>query len=206
MTRRSSLTALASSLVALALLAFPVAAKEGGTAMLDTAIPRDAEPGSTIDVGWVAYVNDPAGRQPITGSPVFIRLVPLTGDSTEASGRETTARSGHYTASIVVPAGGIARVESGLRGESCDESGCKRSDWMFAIVGTALADPVAAVAPEPVADPVADPAAAPAGARTTSPSSTSIVPWVLLAAAGVAAGIAVIALGRRRLRGEGAPV
>jgi hypothetical protein len=202
MTRRSSLTALAGAFVAVALLAFPVAAKEGGTATLDTAIPRDTEPGSTIDVGWVVYVADPAGRQPITGSPVFIRLVSPTGASTEASGHETTARSGHYAATIVVPTGGVAKVESGLRGESCDKSGCARSDWMFTMVGTSLADPVAAVPPKPVAPPAADPVAAP----TTTPASSSIAPWILLGAAGVAVAIAVIAMGRRRLRGEGASV
>ena len=63
-------------------------------------------------------------RQPIYGSSVFIRLVSVDRtSSTEVRGTESPTGSGHYVASIEVPAGGIGEVVVGLVGEACTASG-----------------------------------------------------------------------------------
>ena len=108
-------------------------AKEGAEAALDAPIPPGAEPGSEIDVGWSAGWPDGAGRlDPIIGSPVFIRLTSVDGsEKVEASGTERPSGSGHYVATITVPRGGVGLVEIGLRGESCVNGECLRSDIAF---------------------------------------------------------------------------
>ena len=55
------------------------AAKGGALASLDTPIPRDAEPGTEIDVAWRAWTPDGGTDWPFSGSPVFIRLVSADG-------------------------------------------------------------------------------------------------------------------------------
>ena len=107
----------------IALTAAPALAKEGAEAKLDTAIPRDAEPGSTIDVGWSVFSTF---EDVPTGSRSTVRR------STSGSWHPTAKRrprspvpskpsgSGHYTASIEVPAGGIGEVVVGMVGEACD--------------------------------------------------------------------------------------
>src|SRR4051812_8392422 len=102
-SRLRSLAGLFAIGALLAVAASPVAAKEGAIAKLDTAIHRDAEPGSTIQVGWSVFVVAADGEHPVYGSPVYVKLVGPDGSSTRESGTETPAGSGHYVASIVVP-------------------------------------------------------------------------------------------------------
>jgi hypothetical protein len=174
MTRRTAHPALPLALpialLALLSLAVPVAAKEGMAAELDAPVSRDAEPGSTVEVGFDVYVEEPSGRFPVQGSPLFIRLVPPDrGGSREARAREMPSGSGHYVASVVVPRGGIDRVEIGLRGESCDATGCRRSDMLVALVGDVL---VAGSVPGAVAG--APSAAATAGTVTATAQPASL--------------------------------
>jgi len=109
------------------------AAKEGAVATLDAPIPPGADPGSEVEVAWSAGWPDVAGGlDPIIGSPVFIRLTSADGSQkVEASGTERSSGSGHYVATITVPRGGVGLVEIGLRGESCVNGECFRSDLMF---------------------------------------------------------------------------
>jgi MYXO-CTERM domain-containing protein len=116
-------------------LAGVAAAKEGAEASLDAPIPPGAEPGSEIEVGWSAgWPDGTGGLDPIIGSPVFIRLTSVDGsEKVEASGTERPSGSGHYVATITVPRGGVGLVEIGLRGESCVNGECFRSDIPFVL-------------------------------------------------------------------------
>lgn len=166
--------ALSIALLALLSLAAPVAAKEGMAAELDAPISRDAEPGSTVEVGFDVYVEEPTGRFPVQGSPLFIRFVPPDGGTAlEARARETPPGSGHYVASVAVPRGGIGRVEIGLQGEGCDATGCRRSDMLVALVGDVL---VAGSVPGAVvgAPPAAATAPVTATARPASPDEPAV--------------------------------
>ena len=118
--------------VLLLALAGAAAAKGNALAELDTPIPPGAEPGSVLSVGWRAWVPDVEGDWPFAGSPVFLRLTSPDGTaSTEAFGVENPRGSGHYLATIEVPAGGAGLVEVGLFGESCVDGVCSRSDILF---------------------------------------------------------------------------
>ena len=118
-------------------LAGAATAKGNALAELDTPIPPGAEPGSELPVGWRAWVPDVDGQWPFSGSPVFIRLSSADGSqATEAFGAENPRGSGHYLATIEVPAGGVGRVEVGLFGESCVHGVCSRSDILFHLPDT----------------------------------------------------------------------
>lgn len=176
----------ASLLIALGLTTtvIPAVLAKGGIAALDTQIPSDPEPGSELTIGWaVGYPVENATPAPFSAVGMFIRFVPPTGEPTEAVGRED--RPGHYTATIVVPAGGIAHVEVGLRGESCMGDVCERSDLMFALA-EAPAEPAPAVVE------AAPQAEVPAGSQPTTetPSTPNVDLPVLLAVLG---GVAVLA-------------
>jgi hypothetical protein len=128
---------LRSGLIAVALLlslAGAAGAKEGGQARLDAPIPPDAEPGSTIEIGWRVWVVEEGTEQPVIGSPLFVRLTSRDGSETvEASGHESPSGSGHYVASVTVPQGGVSVVMIGMRGTSCVDGQCARSDMEFAL-------------------------------------------------------------------------
>jgi hypothetical protein len=168
----------------IALTAAPALAKEGAEAKLDTAIPRDAQPGSTIDVGWSVFYDFDGKQEPVYGSPVYIRLVSSDRTtSTEVMGTETPAGSGHYTASIEVPGGGIGEIIVGMIGESCDANGCQRSDMIFPLTDDPLVSGAA-------------PAVAPV---STTPIGAELLPIVAIGmAVGVAGALAALLLGRRR--------
>ena len=142
------------------------AAKEGAVASLDAPISPGTEPGTEIEVGWSAGWPDGAGGlDPIIGSPVFIRLTSADGSATvEASGTERPSGSGHYVATIRLPRGGVGLVEIGLRGESCVNGECTRSDLMFALADEqAHPQRAAPIAPAPLLN--APEPLAPANAR-----------------------------------------
>jgi hypothetical protein len=170
-----------------ALAASPALAKEGAEAKLDTAIPRDAEPGTTVDIGWSVFSLVDGRQEPIQGSPVYVRLVAPDGrTSTEVAGTEKPSGSGHYTASIVVPAGGIGEVIVGMVGEACTANGaCERSDIIFPLTDDPLVSGTA-------------PAAAPA----STPIGTQLLPIVAIGTAvAVAGALAALVAGRRRTLG-----
>jgi hypothetical protein len=189
MSRRGLTSSLILAAMAALAVALPASAKEGAEAKLDTALPRDAQPGSTIDVGWSVFAIEGDQTVPITGSPVYVRLVgPRAASVTEVMGKEVPAGSGHYTAAIQVPDGGIDKVFVAMRGESCTSAGCQRSYMIFPLID----DPLVA-GPAPVA-----PSTAPA--PTTVSIGSQLAPIVGLGVAiAVAGGLAALILGRRRM-------
>ena len=184
MSRRTSVISAIVGLAAALSLTVPALAKEGAEARLDTALPREAEPGSTIEIGWSVFAIEGEATQPISGSPVYVRLVGPDGAASEVMGTETPAGSGHYTASIQVPAGGIAEVIVGLTGEACTAGVCQRSDMIFPLTD----------------DPLVTGAARSVEAETSTPSvSSQLVPLVAIGVAiALAGGLAATAVGRRR--------
>lgn len=190
MSRRSRiLSSVVALLGALALVAAPALGKEGAEAKLDTGIPRDAEPGSTIDVGWSVFSIFGDRTEPVVGSPVYIRLVAPGGTtSTEVMGTERPDGSGHYVASIDVPAGGIGEVIVGMVGEACYQDGtCERSDVIFPLTD------------DPLVTGVAPTAAVPAAA---GPIGSQLLPLVAIGTVfAVAAALGALIIGRRRTLG-----
>jgi hypothetical protein len=187
MSRRTTTLCAVIGLVAALSLAVPVLAKEGAEARLDTALPRDAEPGSTIDVGWSVFMIEGDTTHPVYGSPVYIRLVGPDGTSTtEVMGKEAPAGSGHYTASIQVPAGGIGQVIVGMVGEACiDGAGCRRSDMIFPLTDDPLVTGAApaVMTPEPA-----------------TPIGAELLPIVAIGVVfAVAGALAALVVGRRRI-------
>jgi hypothetical protein len=123
----------------LALAVSPVVAKEGAIAKLETFVHRDAQPGSTIEVGWSVFQISGDKQTPISGTPFYVRLTGPDGSSNEAPGMETPSGSGQYRATIVVPRGGIQDITVALAGTACYEGGgCQRADYTFPLTDDAL--------------------------------------------------------------------
>jgi hypothetical protein len=186
--------ALRSGLIAVTMLlsfAGTVGAKEGGQAKLDTPLPPDAEPGSAIEIGWRVWVMEEDTEQPVIGSPLFIKLTSRDGSETvEASGHESPSGSGHYVATVTVPRGGVSVVTIGMRGTSCVDGHCVRSDIEFALDD---ADRL------PELGTVADTSAG--GSPARDGGTPPVVPLALLlaGAAGLAVTLAASRLRRARL-------
>ena len=211
MSRRTATFSIPLGLVAVLALAFPVLAKTGTEAKLDTTLHRDATPGSTIAVAWSLWqvVNDK--ESPFSSQGVYMRLRGVDGkSSTEVVGTEAPIGSGHYKATIQVPASGIGEVEVGLRGEQCTATdGCSRSDIIFPLTD----DRMVTGYPAPANDPAAVASTQPVGSharaavpRAATPSTTSsatltspLAPLVgIVIAIAIAAGATALVLGRRR--------
>jgi hypothetical protein len=129
---------LAVAVIVAFLVAAPVAlAKSDVTARLETAVPRDAEPGESVRLAWsLGFPDDQGRRQPFDAGGVFIRLVSASGESRVAFTSSGARPNGRYTAEIKVPEGGIAEVEVGLAGTRCTPDGCERSDLLFPVEGS----------------------------------------------------------------------
>lgn len=194
MFRRHLATSLLIALCLSALASTAVLAK-GGVVTLDAQLPSDPQPGSDLTIGWtVGTPLENGTTAPFSAEGMFVRIVPPSGEPVEAIGTE--GPTGHYTATIVVPEGGIRDVEFGLRGESCIGGVCERSDLMFG-VAEAPAEPAPAVVE------AAPPAQEPVVSQSSSESAQAPaldLPVLLAVLGGVAilAGIgATMARGRR---------
>lgn len=130
-------------------------AKGPATARFVSPLPAEAPPGTTLQLEVeVAVFGEDGKAHPLEGSPVFIRLIGSAGAVSEGAGDEV--RPGAYRARVVVPDGGIAHVEVGLRGTATYPDGTsERSDWLFEIVGPVFAPGGAAAAPVATIPPVA---------------------------------------------------
>ena len=210
---RHRLALVPAALLLVLTLAAPAQAKGDVQARLDAPIPGDAAAGTTLVVGWTATQADgDGGTVAFTGAPVFIALTAPGAAEAEALviGDEFPAGSGHYTASIVVPPGGIAPdgVSIGLRGTSCEAGVCQRSDLLFELVGEVLAPvshaarvaPVAAMATPPTVGPAVGAPADPAAAPSATDAPTMVPATLGVAGVVIAALVIVIAavVGRRR--------
>lgn len=171
----------------------PATAKEGVVATLTTAIPLDAPAGTPLDVGWTLdFVDEDGQRRSFGGGGIFVRLISASGASAEtAFARE---ESGDFTATVLVPKGGIRDVEIGIRGWSSGPTGTRRSDALFPITN----DPVPGVAR------VASPASGQSASERLGAGST----WIFFLVAGSLSTLAVLAvvlLVRRRNASSGVP-
>jgi len=177
MTRRIAAT-FTVLLTLTVLLVAPVAAKEMAVAVrLDTVIPPDVKPGDTIVVAFTMTVTTPDGEGPYDADPISLRVTGQTDAAVAFPAHRD--RTGHYLATITVPASGIARIAATLPSD-----GPEPLSWELYY------------AAPPVAQPAADPAATEA---TTAPVSDSLA-WLIalgIAVAVIAAAAAVV-IGRRR--------
>jgi hypothetical protein len=203
------------ALVAILVLAVaaPVLAKEGLEARLDAPIARDTPGGTELEVGMTVTVPDGDTVHPVEGSPIYLRLIGPDGSSTWQLGREGRV-SGHYTMRILVPAGGVSRVEVGIHGTT---------DLPITIVGDALVlggitNATAQVAPAeaaaltplpgaPAPAPVTGKAPVVPATNTAATGDAAPVPWLvvigvaLLAVLGLgAAAVGVASRGRHGVR------
>jgi hypothetical protein len=163
----------------------PAAGKDGVEATLTTKLPLDAKSGSQVKVGWtLAYLHD--GRLFGAGG-VFVRLVSASGGAAETA--FASQDRGHYTATVVVPEGGIGDVEIGLRGWVSGNVDRRTSDLLFAITN----DPVAGAAR------VASPARArPGSGQDESAQKTWL--YAVIVASLLAIGVAFVVVARRTPR------
>jgi hypothetical protein len=171
-------TAVLVAIGALLLGASVTLAKEGATVALTDPIPRDADPGSTLTVEFTVMVPGENRPTPMVGSPVFVQLVAPDGTTSRGFGTEDRGRPGTYRAEVVVPAGGIASAEFGLRGST---------DMMFVVQGQLFAS--------------GKPPAAPLDPSASSPAASGAVarPPILISLGGLLLAGLVLATRRRRL-------
>ena len=194
--------AVAAALLAVALLAAPVAAKEFVEARLDAPIAMGTPGGTEILVGIQVSVSEPDGMHPVEGTPIYLKLIGRDGATTRAAGAADRT-PGHYTFRIAIPAGGARDLEIGIHGTS-DLPVMLTGDDPFTFGGitarTAQLAPPLAPAPTPVARAVAP--IAPVAAPATQPAPEPVLPGVPAAAvlAAVAAVLAVAAARTVRAR------
>jgi hypothetical protein len=118
-----------------ALAASTAGAKEGVEAMLLSAIPKDAAPGSAFRIEWrLAQLQD--GR-PFGAGGVFVRLLGPGGAATTAVAAE--GQTGHFTATATVPDGGLRGIRIGLRSISCADT-CTEGALFFRVVNDPFTD------------------------------------------------------------------
>jgi hypothetical protein len=110
--------ALAALVLAAVVATAPTAgAKEGLRAELLTPLPASPAPGAQLEVTWRLTVLDGTKRVPFNATSVFIRLIDAAGgEPTLALARGAAHPDGRYDAAVAVPAGGIGRIEVGVRG------------------------------------------------------------------------------------------
>lgn len=120
-------------------IASSVLAKDGVLATLHTQISASAVGGSQIDASWSLRVEK--SGEPFNACAVFIRLIGPTGDSSEAFAECGANSEGHYSATAVVPRGGVAKIEIGVAGTMTDREGhSKRSDWLMPLADNPIHD------------------------------------------------------------------
>jgi hypothetical protein len=184
MTRSPALSLVITAALFLALAPAVLAKEPGIAAQLETAIPSDAQPGTTIDLAFtLTALGDPAqGAGAYDADPLSIRVVDRVGAYVDVLAVRDAP--GHYVGMITVPEAGIDEIYATLPGE-----GPAPAVWKLY-----AAPPVVSDAAEPTT-PTPTPAAAPA---------TDSLPWVIAAGvlvvlAAAAAGAWVVT-GRRRGR------
>ena len=181
--RRLTLGLLAVS-AASVVAALPAAAKEGVKATLESVIPLDAPAGTKLDVRWTLWARDEHGqRRPFGAGAVFVRLLGERGSDPKTGFASPRVYGGKYSATVVVPDGGIRDVQIGLRSFTSGANGTHTGAMIFPITN----DPL------------------PGAPRvTSSPSGTDWKRWILVAAFGgalLAVAFFGVAFARRRSPG-----
>lgn len=187
-----------AALLAPAVLSGIALAKGPGLVRVDPPIDLGAAPETWLDVRFVPFqVIDDGAEIPWTGGTFVVRLVPVdaTAPVTRFPARERPAGSGRFEATVIVPDSGLAGVQIGLLGESCEQGACTVSDMPFELTdGSVVA---AAMASQSLgAAPVVEPAeAVPHADPDTIPDIVGSVPLpsALLGLVGVV-GLAAVGL------------
>jgi hypothetical protein len=105
----------AAPLVAALSGAAPAALAEGPAdwqVWLDAPVRHDAQPGSTVRVGFIMW--DPLGQSTVNVYGTEVRLHPATGRSGPSSAQPTQDWPGHSEVELVVPKGGFGRLQFGI--------------------------------------------------------------------------------------------
>jgi hypothetical protein len=153
-------------------------------------LPLSAKPGTHLRVGWTLASVENGRRHPFGASGVFVRLLSASG---APASRAFASGDGTYTATVVVPDGGISDVQIGIRGWTSGPNGTRESDLLFPITN----DPL------PGAPRIASPGSAP----VSKPTNGDRAPWILAIVAGslVAIGLLAVGLVRRRRANRNEP-
>ena len=99
---------------------------------LDRPLPTDVAPGTPVRIGGMLWHGE---ARIVLGRPTFVRLV--SADPSVAPNQVTPTQdwAGHFVADLVVPAGGIDRLEVGEHATACTEAGCAPTDLLHYIAG-----------------------------------------------------------------------
>ena len=117
--------------------ALPATGKDGVRATLMTRLLLGAPAGAQLKVAWaLASVDEHGRRRPFGGGGIFVRLLSASGAGAETAFARGTA--GHYSATVLVPKGGIRDVQIGIRGWVSGPTGTRRSDVLFPITNDPL--------------------------------------------------------------------
>src|SRR5215210_2102509 len=103
-------------------------------AWLDRSIPTDAATGTSIAVGVLLW-DDRAAMIPDMGGTIQVRVHasdPNVGPVT-VGGRSDWR--GHFTATIVIPDGGVGSIDVFSPGTICENDVCRPDEWLFPIAG-----------------------------------------------------------------------
>jgi hypothetical protein len=86
-------------------------------------------------VAWtLTYLDEDGKRHPFGAGDVFVRLRSASGAAAkEAFDSQGAHPTGEYAATVVVPKGGVGKVEIGLRGWATGPSRTRRADVLFPI-------------------------------------------------------------------------
>ena len=117
-------------------------AKDDVRATLTTPIPLDAAPGTKLHIGWKLANRD---GSLFGAGGVFVRLLSASGDRPEAA---YVNGGGTFAADVVVPEGGIADVQIGIRSWSSGPNGTHEGDTLFPITNDPLPGPAQVSAPD----------------------------------------------------------
>lgn len=79
---------------------------------LDGPIPTDAQPGSTVHIGFIAW--DAAERSTVNLYGFEVHLHPKAGNDAVTIGEVEQDWPGHSTTDLIVPSGGFGRLEFGV--------------------------------------------------------------------------------------------
>jgi hypothetical protein len=99
---------------------------------LDRPLPTDAAPGTLVRIGgmvWHAEARIPVGR------PTFVRLISADPGIEPSQVTPTQDWAGHFVADLLIPAGGIDRLEVGEHGTVCTDTGCQPMDLLHHVAG-----------------------------------------------------------------------
>ncbi len=180
--------------IAAAVVAAPAWAKEGVVATLEEPLALDAAPGEEVALAWtLVSVDEDGTEQPFGAQGVYVTLVSAAGGE-PTTGYAEGGSSGRYTATALVPDGGIGGLQIALMGWADGEP----APLAFPIANSPFPE-VGSEVLVPSTDPGPTAPATPAAPPRAESESSGAPAWIVIGlAALLALGIAVVILRRRR--------